>query len=131
MRTTACLSGLLGGLAWLVAAVLDRAGVDAGTTGAMWIGGLLLAVATLATGACVVSRSAAWLRAVVALCTLALAASVLELLRGAGDPRTVDAVVGVVVAIAAVVVLRRPGAAVETPVSTPPGRRRARGTHAR
>jgi hypothetical protein len=112
MRAVAAVAGLLGGLCWV---------------GALWtdvlapVGAGLLAIAVLGAGAGLVSRSAVWLRVVVAVCFLALVASVLQVLRDNGDPETVLAAAGVVAAGVAVAALsrRRPEAA-----------SRSRGAHA-
>ena len=85
------LAGVLGGLCWLVRGV---AGVDA----LRWPGLVLLALALAGLGAGLVSSSAAWLRAIVAVAFPVLVWSVVEVLHGDGDGRVVDAVAGVIVA---------------------------------
>lgn len=127
MRAPAAVAGLLGGLCWLAAHVLGA------ETPLTWVGGALLALALLGVGAGVVSRSATWLRVVVAVCLLALAASVLEVLRDAGDPVVVDVALGVLAAAVSVVVLvRRPrGRADRRAAGRPAASHRARGSHAR
>jgi hypothetical protein len=107
----AVVAGLVGGLCWVGALWADPLA---------WVGALLLAVAALGAGAGLVSRGATWLRRIVAVCLLALAGSVVEVLRESLDDRAVLAGVGAVAfAVAALALSRRP------PVGT-----RSRGTHA-
>ncbi len=100
MRAVAAGAGLLGGLCWV---------------GALWVaqlaivGAVLLAIVVLGAGAGLVSRSAVWLRVIVAVCFLALVASVLQVLRDNVDEGIVLAVAGVAaVVVAALAVSRRP-----------------------
>lgn len=127
MRTAAALAGLLGGLAWIAAYVLD--GTDrVGPANAVEVVGLvLLVVATLAAGAGLVSRSATWLRGIVAVCFTLLVGSVLEVLSDGIDERLVQAGAGGVTAIVGIVVLsrRRPPSAQHS------GGHRSGGSHAR
>ncbi len=128
MRVPAAVAGLLGGLCWVGAYVADAADTGAGLVdGLTWAGLVLLAGATLAGGAGLVSRGATWLRVIVAVCFALLAGSVLAVVREGGDPVTVDAVFGAGAAVVAAVVLAR-GRRTE---STPPPARRNRGSHAR
>lgn len=126
MRAPAAVAGLLGGLCWLAAAVVDAAGGGGLVDALTWAGIALLAIAALAAGAAVVSRSVVWLRVLVSICFLALAASVVQVIRDAGDPVVIDAVVGVGAAVVAGVVLAR--RRTPEPASHP---RRRRGSHAR
>jgi drug/metabolite transporter (DMT)-like permease len=126
MRAAAALAGLLGGLCWVAAYVVDTYADDGPIEPAQltWTGVALLAIAVLGAGAGLVSRSATWLRFLVAVCFLALVGSVLQLVRDAADPLVVDAVAGavaVVVSIAAL--LRRPAPGARASAS--------RGAHAR
>lgn len=127
MRVPAAVAGLLGGLCWLGAYAADAADAGAGLVdGLTWAGLALLVVATLVAGASLVSRSATWLRILVAVCFALLAGSVLEVVRENADPVTVDAVFGAgAVVVAAVVLARRR----RTDPAPPP--RRNRGSHAR
>ncbi|WP_309649314.1 hypothetical protein [Nocardioides sp.] len=93
-------AGVLGGLCLLVRAA---AGVDA----LRWPGLVLLALALAALGAGLVSTSATWLRAIVAVALPVLVWSVVEVVGGEGDGRVVDAVAGVVVALVCVRALVR------------------------
>lgn len=128
MRVPAAVAGLLGGLCWLGAYAADAADGGAGIVdGLTWTGLALLLVAALVAGASLVSRSATWLRVLVAVCFALLAGSVLEVVREGADPLTVDAVFGAAAIVVAVIVLasrrRRPEAG--------PPARRGRGSHAR
>lgn len=111
MRTGAAVAGLLGGLCWVVALWVDAFA---------WVGALLLAVAVLGAGAGLVSRSAVWLRCIVAVCFLALVGSVVQVLRDGLDDRVVLTVCGAVAFVVAAVVLTR----------RPPVESRSRGAHA-
>ena len=76
-----------------------------------WPGLALLAVALAAAGSSLVSRSAAWLRLVVAVAVVLLVWSLLELWHQELDDSLVDAAVGVVAVLWALVSLagrRRP-----------------------
>ena len=123
MRAAAAVAGLLGGLCWVGAVWADAL---------VWPGAALLALAVLAAGAGLVSRSAVWLRCIVAVCFLALVGSVLEVLRENVDEDLVLAAAGGVAAVVAVLVLarRRPEPA-QTSSYSSHAARRARGTHAR
>ncbi|MCD4526535.1 hypothetical protein [Nocardioides sp. cx-173] len=92
LMLVARVAGVLGGLAWVVRHVAD---VEA----LRWPGLILLAVALAAYGAGLVSRSATWLRAIVALCLPLLVWSVVEVAHGSGDDSLVDAVTGAAVAL--------------------------------
>ncbi|GAA4740580.1 hypothetical protein GCM10023350_26290 [Nocardioides endophyticus] len=130
MRIGAALAGLVGGLAWIVAFVLDKtdhAGLGDSVAG---LGLVPLTVATLAAGAGLVSRSATWLRVIVAVCLALLVWSVLQVLSDGVDERLVQAAAGLaVVAIAGAVLSRRPRP-VQEPVVQSPGHR-ARRSHVR
>ncbi len=115
MRTAAATAGLLGGLCWVGALWADAL---------VWVGGVLLGLAVLCAGAALVSRSAVWLRVIVAVCFLALVGSVFQVLRDNVDETLVLTVAGVVAVIASVAALsRRPA---------PPAHHhsRSRGAHA-
>ena len=107
MHAPVAVAGLAGGLSWIAAYVVD-ATVGGGLVDALaWAGVALLAIAVLGAGASLVSRSATWLRVVVAVCFALLVGSVLELVRGAGDPLAVDALAGLLAGAVAAVVLAR------------------------
>ena len=128
MRVPAAVAGLLGGLCWLGAYAAEAVDAGAGIVdGLTWAGLALLVVAALVAGASLVSRSATWLRVLVAVCFALLAGSVLEVVREGADPVTVDADFGagaIVVAVIALASRRR------RPETAPPARR-GRGSHAR
>ena len=127
MRTPVTLAGLLGGLCWIGGFVVDTTGGSGGLVDALtWAGLALLAIAVLGAGAGLVSRSATWLRVLVAVCFAALVWSVLEVLRDSVDELTVYAVFGALAAVVAVVVLGR-----ARPAEPEPAGRRAGGSHAR
>ena len=98
MRTGVAGAALVGGLCWMGAAWFGALA---------WVGAVLLAVAALGAGASLVSRSVAWLRAVVAVCFLALVASVLEVFRQNVDGDLVLLLAGVVAFVAGAVGLAR------------------------
>lgn len=111
LRLIARWAGLAGGLLWLARFVLDLAGQDGALLDVLhWVGLVLLASWLVSTGAGLVSRSATWLRAIVAVALPLLVWSVLEVLHPAGDPVAIDGVVGLVVAALAAYALltRRP-----------------------
>jgi len=100
MRAVAAGAGLLGGLCWVGALWADVLA---------WPGAVLLALAVLGAGAGLVSRSAVWLRVIVAVCFLALVASVLEVLRENLDDQAVLAAAGAAAfVVAALALARRP-----------------------
>lgn len=113
MRVVAAVAGLLGGLCWVGGLWAEALAV---------VGAALLAVAVLGAGAGLVSRSAVWLRLVVAVCFLALVASVVQVLRDNLDPEGVLAAVGGAAVVVAVVALAR-----RRPVTA---QSRPRGAHA-
>lgn len=102
MRTGAAVAGLLGGLCWVVALWVDPL---------VWVGAVLLALAVLGAGAGLVSRSATWLRCLVAVCFLALVGSVVDVLSDDFTTTSVLAAAGAVAfVVAAVALSRRPSA---------------------
>jgi hypothetical protein len=128
LRVAAALTGLVGGLTWITVLVFDRASgggvvVDALT----WAGLFLLAIAALGAGASLVSRSAVWLRVLVAICFAALVGSFIELLSESYDDLIVYAVSGAVAVVASVVALARSERAAGGHVDG----HRTGGTHAR
>jgi len=96
--TLARLAGVLGGLCWVVRAVLDDGDGAESVINALHYGGLaLLVIALLGIGAGLVSGLPA-LRVVVAVCLVALAWAILEFLHQQYADRGVDGVVGALVA---------------------------------
>jgi hypothetical protein len=127
LRALAMVSGVVGGVSWLVGLVLDRAGVGGeGLLDALHWGGLaLLAVALFGFGAGLVSSSAPWLQVIVGIALALLVWSVVEVLHDTGDPAVVDGVAGGIVAVVSFAALgRRPEGHEQPP-------RRTHGAHAR
>jgi len=113
-RTTAALSGVLGGLCWIARYVLDSLGVTpwGGDLAAIlwWAGGTWLALALMSAGAGLARKSALWLRALIAVAVLLLALVALSLAYPAFSRLLVDAVFGGLVALTSLIALaRRPG----------------------
>lgn len=111
LRLIARWAGLAGGLFWLARLVLDLAGQGGSLLDVLHgVGLVLLAGSLVSTGAGLVSRSATWLRAIVAVAFPLLVWSVLEVLHPAGDPIVIDGIFGLVVAALAAYALltRRP-----------------------
>lgn len=133
MRVPAAVAGSLGGLCWLAAYVADRADRGSGLVdGITWAGVALLTIAVLAAGASLVSKSATWLRFIVAVCFAALVGSLLAVVRDGGDPLIVDAVFGAAALVVSVVGLSRgPRGRPAEAAAPPPPSRRSRGSHAR
>jgi hypothetical protein len=121
------LAGVLGGLCWVLRAILDDGDGSEALINALHYGGMaLLALALLGIGAGLVSGLVA-LRIVVAVCLLALAWAVLEFLHQQYDDRVVDGVVGALLAaycLTGLLVRRRHGG------GGPPRPRRSSGSHA-
>lgn len=120
------LTGLVGGLLWLLRLVLDLAGTQAGEGVLRPAGFVLLGLALAAAGALLVSSSAAWLRVIVAVAFPLLVWSVLEVIAPATDAVLVHGITGVVAIALALRGARRTR-------SAPARSRRARhaGAHAR
>jgi hypothetical protein len=92
--TLARLAGVLGGLCWVLRAVLDDGDGPESLINALHYGGLaLLVIALLGIGAGLVS-GLMLLRVVVAICLVALAWAVLEFLHQQYADRWVDGVLG-------------------------------------
>jgi hypothetical protein len=119
--------GLLGGLCWVARWVADLAGVAAGWADAVYWAGLgLLAVALAVVGASLVSKSALWLRLIVAVAFPLLVWSIYAVVRGEGDAVALEGAIGLVAVVLSgvVVVVGRRGA---TPAPPRGGRH---GSHA-
>lgn len=102
LRSVATACGLVGGLCWVVRALVDQDVL-------LWAGLALLGVAAAAAGAALVSSSAVPLRVLVAVAFPLLVWSVLELVRDAGPDRSVDAAFGAAAVVVSVVAfLTRP-----------------------
>ncbi|HET7431138.1 MAG TPA: hypothetical protein VFJ89_06495 [Nocardioides sp.] len=125
-RAVVLLTAVLGGLAWVLRWVLaDRGAAESADTALFWAGLVLLAVAVAGLGAGLVSSSATWLQAIVAVAFPLLVWSVIEVLKDSYDEDAVDAVAAVVVVVLALLVARRRG------TGRPPSPRPRSGAHAR
>ena len=123
--TLARVAGVLGGLCWVLRAVLDDGDGPESVINGLHYGGLaLLVLALLGIGAGLVSGLAA-LRVVVAICLVALAWAILEFLHQQYADRGVDGVLGGLMAAycLAGLVARRRGDEPQQP-------RRSSGSHA-
>ena len=125
--TLARVAGLLGGLCWVVRAVLDDGDGPESLINGLHYGGLaLLVLALLGIGAGLVSGLVA-LRVLVAVCLVALAWAVLEFLHQQYADRGVDGVLGGLMTaycLAGLVARRRDRG------ERPPRRPRSTGSHA-
>lgn len=110
LNTIARASGLVGGLCWVARFVMDLVGSGTGgIADVLYVAGLVfLAVALFAMGAGLVR--ATWLGAIVGVALPLLVWSVLEVLHPATNPRGIDGVFGLLVAVTAVaqIVRHRP-----------------------
>lgn len=102
LRVLAAVVGVLGGGCWVAR---WAAGDPVWGGAAHWAGLVLLALALAVVGAGLVSRSALWLRVIVAVAFPALVWSVYTVVRGSGDAVGLDGVVGAVAVAWSVVVL--------------------------
>lgn len=134
LRVLAAVVGVLGGGCWVARWV---AGDPTWGTGAAWAGLGLLALALAVVGAGLVSRSAVWLRLIVAVALPALVWSVYSVVHGDGEAVALDGALGAVAVLWGLVVLvlsgRSRGPADRTgpePRPVPPTRRKP-GSHAR
>jgi len=95
LRVLAVLAGVLGGACWVARWVAGREGeVASWADSAYWAGLALLGLALAGVGAGLVSRSAVWLRVLVAIAFPLLVWSVYSVLRGADDDLRLDAILG-------------------------------------
>ncbi len=108
LRVLATVATLLGGVCWTARWVADLAGNGAGWADPADLAGLaLLALGLAGVGAGLVSRSALWLRAIVAVAYPLLVWSVYSVIRGDGDAVTLNGVLGVFAVLAALGALLR------------------------
>jgi hypothetical protein len=122
VRPLARVCGLLGGASWLARAVLGDGSLGEAL---QWIGLVLLFVGLFGLGTLFVSKGAVWLQVIVGVAFPLLVWSVVEVVNRAGDPVIINAVVGVLVAVACVTTLGSGGGGDEKPP------RRHAGAHAR
>jgi hypothetical protein len=134
LRVVAAVGGVLGGGCWVARWV---AGDPAWGDAAHWAGLGLLALALAVVGAGLVSRSALWLRVIVAVAFPVLVWSVYTVVRGSGDGVGLDGALGAVAMLWSLVVLGltlrgRSGRPADVPAAVPdkPARRKP-GSHAR
>jgi hypothetical protein len=97
VRPLARVCGLLGGLCWVARWVLGS-----GAVGDLlqWVGLLLLFVGLFGLGTALVNKGAIWLQVIVGIAFPLLVWSVVEVLHASGDPVVLNAVAGVVIAVA-------------------------------
>jgi hypothetical protein len=126
VRILAPLAGLVGGLAWMGAFVLEQVDRTALADAVDVLGLVLLLGAAVAAGASLVIRTTTWLRAIVGVCFALLAWSVVQLVAGGVDEALVHALAGAVAAVVAIAALTRRSAR-----ATEPSGHRSRGAHAR
>jgi hypothetical protein len=116
VRALGPVAGLLGGLCWVIRWVGDLAGGAGGWGDSFrWAGIGLLAIALAVVGAALVSRSAVWLRLLVAVAFPLLVGSLYSVVRGGGDAVALEGVIGllaVVLAAGSLVVSHRVAAPV-------------------
>lgn len=128
VRALGPVAGVLGGLCWVVGWVADTAGVASSWSDTVhWAGLGLLALALAVVGAGLVSKSALWLRLLVAVAFPLLVWSVYSVVRGDGDAVALEGAIGLlaVVVSGAFVVVGRRGAE-----ATAPSRGGRHGSHA-
>ena len=125
LRVLAAVAGMLGGACWVARWGADLAGSEPGWSEGAYLAGLaLIGLALAGVGAGLVSRSAIWLRGIVAIALPLLVWSVYAVVKGDGDAITLDGGVGVaaiLISIVGLVRARRARAA---------GRHHHRGSHA-
>jgi hypothetical protein len=108
LRVLAAVAGALGGACWVARWGADLAGDAPGwADGAYWAGLGLLGVAFAGVGAGLVSRSASWLRVIVAVAFPLLVWSVYSVVNGVGDDLRLDGILGVVAILGSVAIVIR------------------------
>jgi len=102
LRVLALVAGLLGGACWVARWGADLAGsTPTWADPAYWIGLGLLGIALACAGGGLVSRSAVWLRLIVAAAFPLLVWSVYAVVKGDDDAITLDGVLGAVAIVGA------------------------------
>jgi hypothetical protein len=95
VRALGPVAGLLGGLCWVVRWLADAVGTTGGWSDSFhWAGLGLLLVALAVVGAGLVSRSALWLRLIVAAALPLLVWSIFSVVRGEGDAIVLEGAIG-------------------------------------
>ena len=108
LRVLAAAAGVLGGACWVVRWIADVVGDAPGwADGAHWAGLGLLGIALAGVGAGLVSSSATWLRAIVAVAFPLLVWSVYQVVKGTGDDLRLDGIIGLVATLGSAVMLVR------------------------
>ncbi len=111
LRLFGAVCALFGGLTWAARWALVESGAEPGAVDATyWAGLVLLTLGVLAGSAGLVSAATAWLRALVGLCGLLLAWSVLVLAHDQADGAAVEGVAGLVAVLLWTPGFRRPAA---------------------
>jgi hypothetical protein len=128
LRVLALVTGLLGGGCWVARWGADLAGSPPTWSDTVyWVGLGLLGLALACAGGGLVSRSAGWLRLIVALAFPLLVWSVYAVVKGDADDVRLDGVLGGVAIVASVALFAL--ASRHAAGSEPP--RRSHGSHAR
>ena len=102
VRALGPVAGLLGGLCWVVRWLADAMGTTGGWSDSLhWAGLGLLLVALAVVGAGLVSRSALWLRLIVAAAFPLLVWSIFSVVRGEGDAIVLEGAIGLLAVLVA------------------------------
>ena len=102
VRALGPVAGLLGGLCWVVRWLADAVGTTGGWSDSLhWAGLGLLLVALAVVGAGLVSRSALWLRLIVAAAFPLLVWSIFSVVRGEGDAIVLEGAIGLLAVLVA------------------------------
>jgi len=129
LRVVALVTGLLGGGCWVARWGADLAGSSpTWSDTAYWVGLGLLGLALACAGGGLVSRSARWLRLIVALAFPLLVWSVYAVVKGDGDDVMLDGVLGAVAIVGSVALF---ALASRHAAGSEPPPRRSHGSHAR
>lgn len=129
LRVLALVAGLLGGGCWVARWGTDLAGsAPTWTDTVYWVGLGLLGLALACAGGRLVSRSALWLRLIVALAFPLLVWSVYAVVKGDDDAVMLDGVLGAVAIVGSLALFALAGRDADGPEPT---LRRGHGSHAR
>jgi hypothetical protein len=129
LRVLALVTGLLGGGCWVARWGTDLAGsAPTWTDTVYWVGLGLLGLALACAGGGLVSRSALWLRLIVALAFPLLVWSVYAVVKGDDDAVTLDGVLGAVAIVGSLALFALVGRHADRPH---PKARRGHGSHVR
>ena len=127
LRVLALVAGLLGGACWVARWGADLAGnAPTWTEQAYWVGLGLLGLSLACAGGGLVSRSAVWLRLIVAAALPLLVWSVYAVVKGDEDAIALDGVLGAVAIVGALALYSLAGRNAAAPEP-----KRRPGTHAR